>query len=219
MYRWCVLPFGLSTAPRAYTKLTRVMLKHRRKQGIRCSNYIDDFVFAAATREEALQLRDQLLRDMVRYGWFVSFSKSLLGPGQLAACIGFEFIITPRLVIRVPDRKVNKVLSHVSRVLHLHAAGRRVEGYSIARIAGHLQAMRFAMPPVSLFTRAMYAWLGRLPFDEATGPANFLVRRPLTTTLTLELQFWQAELAAWNGSVLQQAPYTRVLYTDASGQR
>lgn len=36
-----VLPFGLSTAPRAYSKLSRLMLKRWRREGIRCSNYIE----------------------------------------------------------------------------------------------------------------------------------------------------------------------------------
>ena len=218
VYRWRVMPFGLSSAPRAYTKLSRVMLAYWRRQGIRCSNYIDDFLFAAATREEALRLRDQVLRDMIRFGWFISFSKSLLEPGQLAAYIGFEFITLSQPIVRVPARKITYLLALIARMLEQHAQRRRIPGLDMARIAGHLQSMRFAMPPVNLFTRAMYEWMGSLPLHTVAG-LNYAARLPLTAAAVLELQFWQQQLPTWNGVAIQQSPFTRVLYTDASAQR
>ena len=62
-----MLPFGLSSTPRAYTKLSKVMLAYWRRQGIRCSNCIDDFLFLAARLAEALAMRDRVLRDMIRF--------------------------------------------------------------------------------------------------------------------------------------------------------
>ena len=217
VYRWAVLPFGLSSAPRAYTKLSRVMLKYWRKLGIRCSNYIDDFLFAAATLQEALALRDKVLSDMVRFGWFISFTKSLLQPGQLAAYIGFEYLTVPEPIVRVPWRKIAALRSLIADVLTHHGDRHRVQGLAMARIAGHLQSMRFATSPVNIFTRAMYSWIGALPWSPDAG-TNYVVYRPLTATAALELAFWHAQLPAWAGTVITQAPFTRVLYTDASGK-
>jgi hypothetical protein len=53
VYRWQVLPFGLASAPRAYSKVTRAMVKSWRARGIRCTNYIDDFIFFASSLREA----------------------------------------------------------------------------------------------------------------------------------------------------------------------
>ena len=217
VYRWRVLPFGLSSAPRAYTKLSKVMLAYWRRQGIRCSNYIDDFLFLAASLAEALAMRDRVLRDMIRFGWYVSFTKSLLQPGQSAAYIGFEFISSPQPIVRVPARKVAAVLALISSALTLHAQGKRIQGLVIARIAGHLQSMRFATSPVNLFTRAMYSWLGSLPSQLGSG-VDYMVRRPLAPAAALELQFWQAQLPMWSATAITQPPFTRVLYTDASQQ-
>ena len=217
VYRWRVLPFGLSSAPRAYTKLSRVMLKYWRSQGIRCSNYIDDFLFAAASLSEALALRDKVLADMARFGWHISLQKSLLQPGQLALYIGFEFITQGQPTVRVPARKVATVISLIEAALLLHEQRGRVQGLALARIAGHLQSMRFATAPVSLFTRAIYAWLGGLPWQHSSG-MDYTVRRPLTAAAALELQFWRAQLPAWAGMAITQAPFTHVLYTDASGR-
>ena len=214
VYRWRVMPFGLSSAPRAYTKLSRVLLKYWRRQGIRCSNFMDDFLFAAASFAEAVALRDRVLADMVRFGWHVSLVKSLLQPGQLAAYIGFEYITVPQPIVRIPARKITTVITLISAVMQLHLQGARVQGLSVARIAGHLQSMRFASAPVNLFTRALYSWMGTLPWHPDRG-TDFTVRRPLSETAALELRFWQQHLHAWSATVITQAPFTHVLYTDA----
>ena len=39
---FCVLPFGLSTAPYVFTKVTCVLVRHWRSDGIRCQLYMDD---------------------------------------------------------------------------------------------------------------------------------------------------------------------------------
>ena len=119
--------------------------------------------------------------------------------------------------VRVPARKIDALSSLITATLARHADRRRIDGLSIARIAGHLQSMRFAMPPVNLFTRALYAWLGGLPLSHVHMGPNYSARRPLPPAAELELCFWLTHLRAWNGVALQQAPFTRVLYTDASG--
>ena len=46
-YVFCVLPFGLSTAPYVFTKVTRVLLRRWRELGIRCQLYMDDGSFSS----------------------------------------------------------------------------------------------------------------------------------------------------------------------------
>lgn len=45
----------------SYSNLTRQMLRHWRHNGIRCTNYIDDFIFFARTLEEVLAVRARVL--------------------------------------------------------------------------------------------------------------------------------------------------------------
>lgn len=166
VYRWRVLPFGLSSAPRAYTKLSRCMLAFWRAKGIRVSNYIDDFIFFASSYEAALKLRDQVLLDMARFGWHISLSKSHLHPAQRVLYLGFEFCSVPVCHVMVPSSKVQALLGLLTRAISRHEAGKCLRGMDIAKIAGTLQSMRFAVSPVGLFTRAMYRWLAALPRDE-----------------------------------------------------
>ena len=216
VYRWRVMPFGLSSAPRAYTKLSRCMLAYWRARGVRVSNFIDDFIFFAASLEEALTLRDKVLLDMARFGWHISLSKSLLIPAQRVLYLGFEFCSVPVCHVLVPLSKIASLQRMVAKALKRHDAGKALSGMDVARITGTLQSMRFAMSPVNLFTRALYCWQADLPKDNE-GHFIYSIRRFLSQPAVLELCFWNLQLAAWNGATLRPGTFSRVLYTDASG--
>ena len=106
VYQFQVLPFGLATAPRAYSKLTRAVMKRWRALGIRCSSFLDDFIFFAATLEEAFQIRATVLGDLTKLGWFLSVGKCMLKPGRRAIHLVYEFCTVPLPHLRVPGAKV-----------------------------------------------------------------------------------------------------------------
>ncbi len=117
VYQWQVCPFGLSTAPRAYSKLARCLLRHWRSLGIRCSNYIDDFIFFAPSLEKALAARTRVLADLTRLGWFISPDKSKLQPGTSIEYLGLVFCSVPEPHVRVPLPKVDRAKSLFAGVL------------------------------------------------------------------------------------------------------
>jgi hypothetical protein len=51
------LPFGLSTAPRVFTKFMRPVVAHLRSLGIRMLQYLDDSLFMSQSRESLLEMR------------------------------------------------------------------------------------------------------------------------------------------------------------------
>ena len=120
IYRWIVPPFGLSSAPRVYTKLSRCMLAFWRAKSIRVSNYIDDFQSYAASLQEALELRDKVLKDMATFGWHISLSKSHLNPGQTAWYVGFEFCSVPQCHVKVPTPELQALAAKLKQALSQH---------------------------------------------------------------------------------------------------
>jgi hypothetical protein len=102
-YQWQVMPFGLSTAPRAYTKLCQRLLKRWRAQGVRCSIYIDDFIFFASSMQRALEIPGPMvLADLTRLGLFISPGKSMLVPGTMIKYLGLVFCSLPEPHVRLP---------------------------------------------------------------------------------------------------------------------
>lgn len=55
IYKYIVLPFGLSLSPRVFVKCTEAAIAPLSKQGIRISSYIDDWVLAAESHQRVLE--------------------------------------------------------------------------------------------------------------------------------------------------------------------
>lgn len=227
VYQWQVLPFGLSTAPRAYSKLTRALLTKWRREGVRCSNFLDDFIFFAHSLEEAIRLRTRVLADMTALGWFLSPAKCMLRPGTRLIYLGYEFCSLPVPHLRVPHAKVMAFREQLRPVLRryrqaLQEGGIQVSpvsmrGVMLAALVGKLQSFRLAVPVVPLLTRALYACLNQLPL-QPDSTRDFQAFVHLTTEALEECQFWVSRLSAWNGCALTPVTVSRVLYTDASTQ-
>lgn len=218
VYQWQVLPFGLSTAPRAYSKLTRAMVKRWRRQGIRCSNYIDDLIFFASSMEEAVRIRALVLADLARFGWFISPKKSMLRPGTAVKYLGLVLCSVPVPHVRVPSDKVQSLRESMRQVVRRAAMGPvQVKGRTLASLLGFLQSFRLAVPVVSLFTRELYSCLNTLPVTEL-GWFQYGATVTLSQAAVAECCFWRQHIADWNGFALPPKAVSRVLYTDASGQ-
>jgi len=224
-YQWQVMPFGLSTAPRAYTKLCRRLLQRWRAKGVRCSNYIDDFIFFASSMAQALDIRAMVLADLTRLGWFVSPSKSMLQPGTMIEYLGLVFCSLPAPHVRLPYSKLARaqqlfdgVLKKASQVGDdgVRAGLVRTTGVHLVRALGFLQSLRLAVSLVPMFTRELYACLNQLPRVQE-GWFEYGGTVVLTSAAVEECRVWQRRLPRWNGFVVAPAAVTRVVYTDGCG--
>uniref|UniRef100_A0A383WKW3 Reverse transcriptase domain-containing protein n=1 Tax=Tetradesmus obliquus TaxID=3088 RepID=A0A383WKW3_TETOB len=225
VYQWQVMPFGLSSAPRAYSKLARCLLKRWRAMGIRCSNYIDDFIFFAASLEEAERIRAQVLRDLTALGWFISPGKCMLQPGTMVEYLGLVFCSLPEPHVRVPHKKLERAQALFQGVLRKEAAvgpagvaaGQvRTQGHTLAVALGFLQSLKLAVAVVPLFTRELYACLNTLP-RVGDGCFEYGSTVVLSVGALAECRFWQACTGRWIGYVVRPVAISRVVYTDGCG--
>ncbi len=87
-YQYTVLPFGLSLAPRTFTKCMDAALSPLRQMGIRILNYLDDWLILAQSEVELLSHRTLILSHLERLGLRVNFAKSALSPSQRVSFLG-----------------------------------------------------------------------------------------------------------------------------------
>ena len=159
LFRHTVMPFGLASAPRDFSLLVRKVLALFRKQGYRCSFFIDDLIFFAFTRQEAIALRDYVLRILDFLGSRVSKKKSLLEPGQVIAHVGFVLDLRDMRIF-VPEKKILKMKELAIEVIKHH---QQVPGRLLARLLGKLGSFRVACPEVVTLCRGMMRCLQQLP--------------------------------------------------------
>lgn len=227
-YQWQVLPFGLNIAPRTYQKCLLKLFTKWRAQGYRCCSYIDDGLWAASSLEDALKLREVVLKDLATFGLIVNQAKAQVEPSQAVRFLG-HIVDTSSSEVRlfVPDDKVTKIVADVCKVLDAEVDGSiKVSGHQLASVLGKVLATQYAYAPARLMTRELFAALRQLPYREMRSSKGvesehwIRVRdysKPVTLgeAAILELRFL-AKMPHWNGATWCEATPTRTLYTDGS---
>ncbi|KAI2646365.1 Gag-Pol polyprotein [Labeo rohita] len=101
-YQYTVLPFGLSLAPRTFTKCMDAALSPLRQKGIRILNYLDNWLVLAQSEAELLSHRALLLNHLDCLGLKVNLAKSALHPSRRISFLGAVFSSTHMRTIVVP---------------------------------------------------------------------------------------------------------------------
>ena len=141
IYRFRVLPFGISTAPYAFTRIVRDLAAHFHSKGIRFHHYLDDWLIVA----ESPQLVAQHLRLVVqvtqRVGWIINWEKSQIDPTQDFTYVGVHYDLRLGLAYPPLDR-----LEKLERLLRFLATQASATARQILSLIGHLASMENRFP-------------------------------------------------------------------------
>lgn len=103
-YQFKVLPFGLTTAPRTWTKVLAPVLAHLRRHGVSIYAYLDDLLCCAGSRAE-LRCHVELVSSTLQsLGFLINWKKSEPVPTQDLTFVGGEFNTREGLVRLPMDR-------------------------------------------------------------------------------------------------------------------
>ena len=114
-YQFCVLPFGLSTAPREFTKTLALLVQLLRTRGIRVHAYLNDWIIRADSSEQSLLHTNQTIQLLQTLGWTIKWKKSMLEPSRILDFLGLHFNLE-QAIVSPPDSldSLISVLSHLS---------------------------------------------------------------------------------------------------------
>ena len=88
-YQFVCLPFGLTSAPRVSTKITKPVVGALRQMRIHLIIYLDDILIMHQEREHLMQLTSLLCQMFEALGLIVNIDKSQLTPSQKIEFLGF----------------------------------------------------------------------------------------------------------------------------------
>jgi hypothetical protein len=241
------MPFGLSTAPRAFTKLMRALIKKWRAAGIRCSNFIDDFIWIVRLHE-AEAVRRTVLQNFSSVGLYLSVQKCMLQPGTMVQCLGVLICTVPEPHLRMPDGKIVKLRDSLRRILLKSQAqpaaevpAARQEAAAVAaaplddqgevqledggvRVTGRVLARPLGMLQFFRVAVPLVAVFTKVLYHcmrglqlDESGWIDFDDSVLLSAAALRECEFWYNNVKRWNGFALKTHTVSRVLYTDGSG--
>jgi hypothetical protein len=143
------MPFGVSCAPRALTKLMRDVLALLRQQCIRLVIYLDDMLVLAASKEESRRHTHAVLRLLFDLGLSNNVDKSALTPSRSSEFLDF-LIDTRRMQLFIPAAKRRRISDEAQSLLDGAGTPGAVTCRSLARFLGWTQPVSSAVRHAAL---------------------------------------------------------------------
>ncbi len=192
------LPFGLSTAVHAITKVFKPILAHLHEKAIRASIFIDDGRVLADNEEEAERIRIVVYNVIAQAGWAIAKNKSD-AKNQAARkkrYLGFD-IDTANMQVQVSTEKLKQLESMMDQVLQTQSVNVKVLASLLGKVVS-LEPSHAMLTRVS--TRAGYELLAM--HTEKYGWKGSLVQSP---DFKRELTFFKDNMWSGNGACIKNS--------------
>jgi len=142
IYQFNCLPFGLSSAPWAFTNATRPVVAILRTLGLRMIIYIDNIVLMAETQSAAREHTAGLIFLLENLGFITNHPKSLTDPSQEIDILGFT-VNSVSMEIKLPGEKIKKIRAETRKIQELKPP----TALTLSRLLGKLNHATQASPP------------------------------------------------------------------------
>lgn len=214
IFQYRSLPFGLSVAPRVFSKLMRFALTPLSEQGIRIVYYLDDICVLAKTKIESQRLTELVIKHLQDLGFIISWEKSNIVPQKIQDFLGFTFNTTT-MTISVPPTKMKELTQRVRQLM------RTTTPFScrwIAALLGKITSMIPAIGEALLHVRFLQRDLaGNLRLQQYNWESPCLVSQAAKQ----ELEWWMEQATNRNGLPIRPKPVDLqvpdlTVYVDAS---
>jgi len=209
-YQFTCLPFGLSCAPWAFTKVMKPVAIFLRSMGVRMVVYIDDILLMADTAAQVKTHLEALMFLLTSLGFVINMPKSVTIPTQQIEFLGMK-VDSVSLQLSLPGEKLHHIRMEVSQ----HLQKSQVTARQVAQLIGKLHAASQAVLPAPLFYRSLQ---GDLQRALSHSNQNYNTMLSLSPQAREELAWWQEKLSQWNGKTLLFRQQTMIITSDASLQ-
>ena len=195
LFKFVAMPFGLTEAPRKFTKLCKPPLAVIRQAGFTISAYLDDFFQCELTFERCAEAICFSYNTLVSLGFLPNDEKSTYVPTQIIQSLG-HIINSVSMTVSLPPSKTEAIIS----LCHTAIKNPTFSIRHLCTIIGKLISCFVAHPLGRLHYRSME----RLKVSQLkTSKGNFETTVSLTPTCLQDLHWWLATLP------FAQAPINR----------
>ena len=207
-YAFRSLPFGLSTAPRVFTRVVKEVGACLRRRGIQIYMYLDDWLILGPTARETVNITQTVMKIVSELGFIINIEKSCLTPSQTPSFLGARIDLLSGYVVPSQER-IQKLIQN-AKTLALKELAPASEWL---RVLGLMASMVELVPLCRLRMRVV-----QLHFIARHNAILHSLHHQIQVTKEVkeELIWWSLihNLAA--GVPFPQPPHQLVVTTDAS---
>ena len=154
IYVFQFLPFGLSVAPWAFTRIIKPIKAYLHRLNLRISSFLDDFLLLARSPLLLQKLTVIVLALFKKLGLSINQKKSKLAPSQKIEYLGVIFHLKTRQ-LSLPEEKVIQISRFCQEVQFLPCFSRR----ELESLLGLLSFAAPLIPLGRLRLRPLIAWM------------------------------------------------------------
>lgn len=205
-YQFTAMPYGLSVAPRTFTKLMKEVVTSLRSQGFTSVIYLDDILCIGDSYLDCLENVTETLRLLKCLGFVINSEKSSLQPNHSCRFLGFIFNSID-MSISLPDDKRDHIAFLVKKFISLPTCSIRDFAQLIGTLVAACPAARYGW----LYTK----FLERQKFLEFKKHRNYDAKIELTGEILPDLKWWYENISLTR-NFIDIFNYDLEIYTDAS---
>ncbi|XP_073412144.1 uncharacterized protein [Dendrobates tinctorius] len=115
-FQYTAMPFGLSTAPRIFTKVMAEVMAYVRQKDTLIVPYLDDFLIIGNSDTQCTERVADAISSLQDLGWIINIQKSRLVPQSLQMFLGFQLnsitqkCLLPQVKIALTKEKVEAAI-------------------------------------------------------------------------------------------------------------
>ncbi|XP_069821040.1 uncharacterized protein [Dendropsophus ebraccatus] len=207
-YQFTCLPFGITSAPRVFTKIAVVLTAHLRTQGVYITPYLDDWLVRAPTEDLLLHHLEMTLKVLQDHGFIINEKKSRLLPTQRITYLGFLIDTVQMRLFLSPDR-VFKTQQAIRSLCSYQECSIWFAMRVLGMLTSAIEAVQWARAHIRVLQDHILSHWERSP-----DSLDYCI--PISTRVKVDLRWWLAKTRLRQGkSLITPAPL--ILTTDASG--
>jgi ribonuclease HI len=157
LYQFKVLPFGLSTAPRVFTKILAPVIGLLHQKGIYIYPYLDDCLIVAKSKHMLQRALITTQEVLMQAGFVINFKKSHLSPVQRLKFLGLE-IDTTLAAAFLPELRAQQLVLCCQRFMRV---GQYQSIKMFLRLLGLMAATLLAVPYARLYMRPIQLYMNQ----------------------------------------------------------
>lgn len=208
LLQFTCLANGLSSAPRAYTKLMKPVFSSLRKDGHLNVSYIDDSLLQSETFDMCKVNVQDTMTLMDSLGLTVHPEKSIFIPSQIIEFVGY-IINSVDMTVRLPTRKANDIIQQCKTFLSKDEITIR----EFAQLIGKLVASEPAVLYAPLYYKSLEI---QKDTELKKSRGNFDHYMTLSELSIQCLQWWISNVATASKPIIWGKP-NRIIESDSSG--
>lgn len=207
-FHFVSMPFGLASAPRAFTKLLRPVVAFLRQRGIRLAIYFDDILILAASREEAKLAVKTVISLLHSLGFVINTEKSVEEPSQSMVFIGLVIHSVP-MSFSLTEKKV----ADVKRLCKEALRSNKISLRETAKILGNFN---WAAPAVRFAQAHFRAFQSLYNSNFKLSKGDFQWSFSLDLNPKEDLAWWVSRANLSRGKSITPASPSLTIFSDAS---